>query len=247
MPPYFLQRLSDVGEGMLILRHAQEKFLMLLEQEAVDEPASSTGGDFDSHIDIFQCRLYRSAGLVLEYSQVRLRPTGNFKRSLDADSRYVHRLSGQPATEFDRNSIELILQRSVTAADRPCPAQAPVQITVCQALVGFSQPERSVEDGPWAAFFFGYEMQQYVRKHFLVGAGKFVAVRDPGDFREQGQRVAEVWGELLAVLDKHIDDAGLAATARSHGLVLVTRNTKDFLGRGVPLLNPYKSPPERLA
>jgi toxin FitB len=59
--------------------------------------------------------------------------------------------------------------------------------------------------------------------------------------------MAEVWGELLAVTEKHIDDAGLAATARSHGLVLVTRNTKDFARRGVSLLNPYKSPPERLA
>jgi toxin FitB len=59
--------------------------------------------------------------------------------------------------------------------------------------------------------------------------------------------VAEVWGELLPVTAKHIDDAGLAATARSHGLVLVTRNTKDFARRGVSLLNPYKSPPERLA
>jgi toxin FitB len=58
--------------------------------------------------------------------------------------------------------------------------------------------------------------------------------------------VAEVWGESLAVTEKHIDEAGLAATARSHRLVLVTRNTKDFIGRGVPLLNPYKSPPERL-
>ena len=61
------------------------------------------------------------------------------------------------------------------------------------------------------------------------------------------RRVAQLWGELLAVAEKHIDDAGLAATAQSHGLVLVTRNTKDFIGRGVPLLNPYKSPPERLA
>jgi toxin FitB len=57
--------------------------------------------------------------------------------------------------------------------------------------------------------------------------------------------VAELWGESLAVTEKHIDDAGLAATARSYRLVLVTRSIKDLIGRGVPLLNPYKSPPER--
>jgi hypothetical protein len=42
MPPYFLQRLADVGEGMLILRHAQDNLLMLLEQEAVDGKSPSS-------------------------------------------------------------------------------------------------------------------------------------------------------------------------------------------------------------
>ncbi len=59
--------------------------------------------------------------------------------------------------------------------------------------------------------------------------------------------VATAWGEALAVSEKHIDDTGLAATATVHGLVLVTRNVKDFAKRGVTLLNPFKSPPERLA
>jgi predicted nucleic acid-binding protein len=58
--------------------------------------------------------------------------------------------------------------------------------------------------------------------------------------------VAEVWGELLAASEKQVDDAGLAATARAHNLVLVTRNTKHLLTRDVQLLNPFKSPPERL-
>jgi toxin FitB len=60
------------------------------------------------------------------------------------------------------------------------------------------------------------------------------------------QAVADVWGRLLAVSGKHVDDAGLAACATVYGLTLVTRNTEDFRGRGVPVLNPYKSPPERL-
>lgn len=40
--------------------------------------------------------------------------------------------------------------------------------------------------------------------------------------------VAATWGEMLGASEKHIDDAGLAATARVHGLVVVTRNTRDF-------------------
>lgn len=54
--------------------------------------------------------------------------------------------------------------------------------------------------------------------------------------------VAALWGEALGESDKHADDAGLAATARAHGLILVTRNIKDFDGRGVTLLDPFKAP-----
>ncbi|MGO9772264.1 MAG: type II toxin-antitoxin system VapC family toxin [Roseiarcus sp.] len=53
--------------------------------------------------------------------------------------------------------------------------------------------------------------------------------------------VAAAWGEALGESDKHVDDAGLAATARVHGLVVVTRNVKDFYGRGVTLLDPFKA------
>jgi len=37
----------------------------------------------------------------------------------------------------------------------------------------------------------------------------------------------------------------IAATARVHGLTVVTRNTGDFKGFGVPVLNPFApfSPP----
>jgi len=34
-------------------------------------------------------------------------------------------------------------------------------------------------------------------------------------------------------------DAMIAATARVHGLTVVTRNTKDFSGFNVQLLNPF--------
>lgn len=60
------------------------------------------------------------------------------------------------------------------------------------------------------------------------------------------RQVAVLWGQLLAESGRHADDAGLAATASTKGLVLVTRNLRDFRGRGVDLLNPYKSPVERL-
>lgn len=56
--------------------------------------------------------------------------------------------------------------------------------------------------------------------------------------------VAERWGHLAAVTKKQgvalaVVDGVIAATALEHGLTLVTRNTKDYNGLGVSLLNPW--------
>jgi predicted nucleic acid-binding protein len=40
-----------------------------------------------------------------------------------------------------------------------------------------------------------------------------------------------------------INDAFIAATALVHGMTVVTRNIADFAGTGVPVLNPWESPP----
>ncbi len=55
-------------------------------------------------------------------------------------------------------------------------------------------------------------------------------------------RVARVWATMLAQSNKHVEDTGLAATAAVHGLV-VTRNVAHLRGRGVPVLDPFRSPP----
>lgn len=58
------------------------------------------------------------------------------------------------------------------------------------------------------------------------------------------ETVAGVWGEMLAERNGDDEDTALAATAQVHGLILVTANTKDVIGRGVRLLNPTRSPPK---
>jgi predicted nucleic acid-binding protein len=55
--------------------------------------------------------------------------------------------------------------------------------------------------------------------------------------------VAEEWGRLLAAKDKAKNDAAIAATAKRHNFTVVTRNKKDFAGRGVRLLDPYTERP----
>jgi predicted nucleic acid-binding protein len=56
------------------------------------------------------------------------------------------------------------------------------------------------------------------------------------------EEVAVHWGILLGQSERNVDDTGLAATALVHGLVLVTRNVADVRGRGVGILDPFKSP-----
>jgi toxin FitB len=70
--------------------------------------------------------------------------------------------------------------------------------------------------------------------------------------RDYGDRLLPVdletcrmWGELTAAAQKAgrtipAGDGLIAATARRHGLYIMTRNTADFESTGVPLLNPWE-------
>ena len=51
--------------------------------------------------------------------------------------------------------------------------------------------------------------------------------------------VAEEWGRMNAANTLPAVDGLLAATARVHGLTLVTRNTRDVARTGVPCLDPF--------
>jgi predicted nucleic acid-binding protein len=53
-------------------------------------------------------------------------------------------------------------------------------------------------------------------------------------------RVAEEWGRLNAVKPRNTVDSLIAASASVHHLTVVTGNTGDFEGCGVPVLNPWQ-------
>jgi toxin FitB len=55
--------------------------------------------------------------------------------------------------------------------------------------------------------------------------------------------VAEVWGKLVAKAGRPLPaiDSLLAATAITHQLVVVTRNTRDFSDMGVDVLDPWQT------
>lgn len=54
------------------------------------------------------------------------------------------------------------------------------------------------------------------------------------------QEVAQVWGRLRVPNHEHALDKQIAATALIHGLIVVTRNEKDFQSSGAQLLNPFE-------
>jgi hypothetical protein len=57
--------------------------------------------------------------------------------------------------------------------------------------------------------------------------------------------VAHVWADQERILDKAgqpmpVEDSYIAATARRHGLTIVTGNDRDFRRPGLKVFNPFK-------
>ena len=65
-------------------------------------------------------------------------------------------------------------------------------------------------------------------------AGRILPVDEP---------VADRWGRLVAAAGRPLPaiDSLLGATAAQHGLSMVTRNERDFVGLGLDVINPWIS------
>ena len=53
------------------------------------------------------------------------------------------------------------------------------------------------------------------------------------------QDIAQLWGKLRTPHPENALDKQIAATALIYDLTVVTRNQKDFVSTGVPILNPW--------
>jgi toxin FitB len=96
---------------------------------------------------------------------------------------------------------------------------------VCKGIVKLRARKRDIAG----------RIEERVRRAFIAFGDRILPVT---------REIAELWGELLAQSDKHVDDAALVATARVHGLTLVTRNLKHVSGRGATILDPFMRAPK---
>jgi predicted nucleic acid-binding protein len=76
-----------------------------------------------------------------------------------------------------------------------------------------------------------------------IAALEALAAEFDGRIFDIDRKVGEEWGRMLAASGKHDRDTALAATARVHDLVLVTRNIKHIEGRDVLVLDPFVRKP----
>ena len=68
-----------------------------------------------------------------------------------------------------------------------------------------------------------------------------IAIRDQysGRVLPVDALVAETWGMMASTGSFPVVDALITSTARAHGLVLATRNRRDFQGLGIQVFDPW--------
>jgi len=81
-----------------------------------------------------------------------------------------------------------------------------------------------------------YEKEAWLRR-FALAAARIHPV-DPEDAFWAGEKRGQLAGRGIAL---HQADALIAAAAWRHGLVLATRNVRDFAEVGIAVLNPWEA------
>ena len=96
-------------------------------------------------------------------------------------------------------------------------------ITVGETMKGIVMKART---DPVAAV----SLQRWLDALRLVYADRLLPIDDA---------VATAWGRLMTVRTRGVPDALIAATARVHNKIVVTRNVVDFVDAGVEVVNPW--------
>lgn len=100
------------------------------------------------------------------------------------------------------------------------------------SVVTLGEIERGIEKRRKADPVFADELAAWLESLVRLYADRILPVTPS---------VARRWGRLSAQLGHESADLLIAATALSHGLTVVTRNTAHFAPTGVGLINPFSS------
>ncbi|MEW6513501.1 MAG: type II toxin-antitoxin system VapC family toxin [Pseudomonadota bacterium] len=98
------------------------------------------------------------------------------------------------------------------------------------SAVTLGEIERGIEKQRKTAPEFAAELAAWIEELMQLYADRILPVT---------AGIARCWGRLSARLGNEGADLLIAATAQMHGLVVITRNTRDFEPTGVKVLNPY--------
>lgn len=74
-------------------------------------------------------------------------------------------------------------------------------------------------------------LERWLEQVRLAFAGRVLEISEP---------IAEMWGRLNVPTPRPVIDGLLGATARVHGLTIVTRNAPDFATMGIDVHNPFR-------
>jgi toxin FitB len=107
---------------------------------------------------------------------------------------------------------------------------ATVELELHTSVVVLGELKRGVERIRAKDPGFAAELERWLTRTILVMGTRILPVDQP---------IALEWGRVSAPRTVPPIDGLLAATARVHGLTLVTRNVKDFSDLGVSYLNPF--------
>lgn len=105
-------------------------------------------------------------------------------------------------------------------------------VTVMEARKGFARQRAKAKTDGEKDEILGYEADF---DDILAGYGDRILPVD--------RAVADRWGEMLGHRETNIMDTAVAATAIVHGLVVATRNERDFRDRRVRIVDPFKATP----